>query len=62
MRRLCLLALPASPDGAYLPLDHEGGPRFFFRPLYLPIAFREGDSGGPATALLWAGTQECRRL
>jgi CubicO group peptidase (beta-lactamase class C family) len=53
--------LLAGPDGAFLPLDSEGPGRFFFRPLYVPIAFRT-DAAGRTTALLWAGTQECRRI
>jgi len=51
----------AGPDGALLPLDLEGPGRFFFRPLYVPIAFRT-DAAGRSTALLWAGTQECKRI
>ncbi len=51
----------AGPDGALLPLDLEGPGRFFFRPLYVPIAFRT-DAAGRTTALLWAGTQECKRI
>lgn len=53
--------LLAGPDGAFLPLDWEGAGRFFFRPLYVPIAFRT-DAAGRSTALLWAGTQECKRI
>jgi len=53
--------LLAGPDGALLPLDLEGPGRFFFRPLYVPIAFRT-DAAGRSTALLWAGTQECKRI
>ena len=53
--------LLAGPDGVFLPLDTEGRDRFFFRPLYVPIAFRT-DTAGAATALLWAGSQECRRV
>jgi CubicO group peptidase (beta-lactamase class C family) len=53
--------LLAGPDGAFLPLDSEGTGRFFFRPLYVPIAFRT-DAAGRSTALLWAGTQECKRI
>lgn len=53
--------LLAGPEGAFLPLDAEGGDRFFFRPLYVPIAFRV-DSSGVASALLWEGTQACPRV
>lgn len=53
--------LLAGPEGAYLPVDTEAPDRFFFRPLYVPIRFRT-DSSGRATALLWAGTQECLRV
>jgi CubicO group peptidase (beta-lactamase class C family) len=53
--------LLAGPEGAFLPVDTEGPGGFFFRPLYVPIRFRT-DSVGRATALLWAGTQECKRV
>jgi CubicO group peptidase (beta-lactamase class C family) len=53
--------LLAGPDGAYLPVETEGAREFFFRPLYVPIQFRT-DASGRATALLWAGTQECKRI
>lgn len=53
--------LLAGPDGAFLPLDTEGPGLFFFRPLYVPIAFRT-DTAGRATAPLWAGSQECKRI
>ena len=49
------------PDGAFLTLDYQGGNNFFFRPYFIPIGFRTDDSGH-VVALLWAGTQECKRV
>jgi CubicO group peptidase (beta-lactamase class C family) len=49
------------PDGAFLTLDYQGAGKFFFRPYFVPIGFRTDDSGR-VVALLWAGTQECKRL
>jgi CubicO group peptidase (beta-lactamase class C family) len=49
------------PDGAFLTLDYQGANKFFFRPYFVPIGFRSDDSGH-VVALLWAGTQECKRL
>jgi CubicO group peptidase (beta-lactamase class C family) len=49
------------PDGAFLTLDYQGANKFFFRPYFVPIGFRTDDSGRVVT-LLWAGTQECKRL
>ena len=49
------------PDGAFLTLDYQGANKFFFRPYFVPIGFRTDDSGR-VVALLWAGTQECKRL
>jgi CubicO group peptidase (beta-lactamase class C family) len=53
--------LIAGPDGAFLPVDHEGADRFFFRTLYVPITF-ERDSGGRVTALDWNGQFKAKRL
>lgn len=53
--------LIAGPDGAFLPMDHEGPDRFFFRPLYVPIVF-ERDSGGQINALDWGGEFRAKRL
>jgi CubicO group peptidase (beta-lactamase class C family) len=49
------------PDGAFLTLDYQGGDNFFFRPLFVPIKFRT-DNSGRVSALLWAGTQESKRV
>ena len=53
--------LIAGPDGAFLPVDHEGPDRFFFRTLYVPITF-ERDSGGRVTALDWNGQFKAKGL
>jgi len=53
--------LVAGPDGAFLPMDHEGGDRFFFRPLYVPIAFARDDAGRVGV-LDWAGQFQAKRL
>jgi CubicO group peptidase (beta-lactamase class C family) len=53
--------LIAGPDGAFLPADHEGPDRFYFRPLSVPIAFtRDGD--GRIAALDWGGQFQAARL
>ena len=46
--------LLAGPDGAFLPLDHEGADRFFFRPLYVPVLFQRNGQGKIA-GLDWNG-------
>jgi CubicO group peptidase (beta-lactamase class C family) len=53
--------LIAGPDGAFLPLDHEGEDRFFFRTLYVPITF-ERDSDGRVTELDWNSQFRAKRL
>ena len=53
--------LIAGPDGAFLPLDHEGADRFFFRTLYVPLAF-ERDSSGRIISLNWNGQFKAKRL
>ena len=52
--------LLAGPDGAFLPLDHEGTDRFFFRTLYVPIVF-ERDPSGRISALDWNGQFKASR-
>ena len=53
--------LLAGPDGAFLPVDHVGPDRFFFRTLYVPITF-ERDSTGRVTTLDWSGQFKAKRL
>lgn len=53
--------LIAGPDGIFIPLDHEGADRFFFRTLYVPITF-ERDSNGRVNALDWNGQFKAKRL
>lgn len=53
--------LIAGPDGAFLPMDHEGSDRFFFRPLYVRIVF-ERDGGGQISGLDWGGQFKAKRL
>jgi CubicO group peptidase (beta-lactamase class C family) len=52
--------LLAGPDGAFLPLDHEAADRFFFRTLYVPIAF-ERDPSGRIVTLDWNGQFKASR-
>lgn len=53
--------LIAGPDGAFLPVDYEEPDRFFFRPLYVPIAF-ERDESGQVSSLDWGGQFKAKRL
>ncbi|MGI8402060.1 MAG: hypothetical protein ACR2NS_10750 [Gemmatimonadaceae bacterium] len=53
--------LLAGPDGAYLPLDAEAPPRFFFRPLYVPVTFVRNDSKR-VVGLDWNGQVRARKL
>lgn len=52
--------LLAGPDGAFLPLDYEGGDAFFFRPLWVPVSFVRDGNGRPSW-LDWNGQFEAER-
>jgi CubicO group peptidase (beta-lactamase class C family) len=51
----------AGPDGAFLVLDEEQPPVFFFRPLYVTITF-ERDATGHVTGLNWGGQMRARKV
>lgn len=51
----------AGPEGAFLVLDEEQPPVFFFRPLYVTITF-ERDAAGHVTGLNWGGQVHARKV
>ncbi|HSY52151.1 MAG TPA: serine hydrolase [Thermoanaerobaculia bacterium] len=51
----------AGPEGAFLVLDEEQPPVFFFRPLYVTITF-ERDAAGHVTGLNWGGQMRARKV
>jgi D-alanyl-D-alanine carboxypeptidase len=51
----------AGPDGAFLVLDQEQPPVFFFRPLYVMVTF-ERDTAGHVTGLDWGGQVHAKKV
>jgi CubicO group peptidase (beta-lactamase class C family) len=51
----------AGPEGAFLVLDEEQPPVFFFRPLYVTITF-ERDAAGHVTGLNWGGQVHAKKV
>lgn len=51
----------AGPDGAFLVLDEEARPAFFFRPLYVTVTF-EHDATGRVTGLNWGGQTHAKKI
>ncbi len=51
----------AGPDGAFLVLDKDQPPVFFFRPLYVTITF-ERDATGHVIGLNWGGQMHARKV
>jgi hypothetical protein len=51
----------AGPEGDYLPLDPQSDAEFFFRALYVPVAF-ERDSTGSVVDLKWGDQFKCKRI
>jgi CubicO group peptidase (beta-lactamase class C family) len=51
----------AGPEGDYLPLDPQSDAEFFFRALYVPVAF-ERDSTGNVVDLKWGDQFKCKRI
>jgi len=51
----------AGPEGDYLPLEPQSDVEFFFRALYVPVAF-ERDSAGNVVDLKWGDQFTCKRI
>jgi len=51
----------AGPEGDYLPLEPQSDVEFFFRALYVPVAF-ERDSAGNVVDLKWGDQFRCKRI
>jgi CubicO group peptidase (beta-lactamase class C family) len=51
----------AGPDGAFIALDAEAPPKFYFRPLSVPVTFLK-DGSSKVTGLNWGDQFEAKRI